>query len=73
MYKPIMASLQRRFVRGHAYYYLVASRRIQGRPRPVILQYLGSADTLWQRLQQTSAPPLRAQVRSWGGVAAHKR
>ena len=65
-----MASLQRRFVRGHAYYYLVESRRIQGRPRPVILQYLGSADTLWQRLQQASAPPLRAQVRSWGGVAA---
>jgi len=65
-----MASLQRRFVRGHAYYYLVESRRINGRPRPVILQYLGSADTLWQRLQQASAPPLRAQVRSWGGVAA---
>ena len=65
-----MARLQRRFVRGHAYYYLVESRRIQGRPRPVILQYLGSADTLWQRLQQASAPPLRAQVRSWGGVAA---
>ena len=34
------------------------------------MQYLGSADTLWQRLQQASAPPLRAQVRSWGGVAA---
>src|SRR6516162_3716312 len=33
MYTPIMASLQRRFVRGHAYYYLVESRRINGRPR----------------------------------------
>ena len=65
-----MASLQRRFVRGHAYYYLVESRRVNGRPRPVILQYLGSANTLWQRLQQASAPPLRARVRHWGGVAA---
>src|SRR5207302_938482 len=34
------------------------------------LQYLGSANTLWQRLQQASAPPLRARVRHWGGVAA---
>ena len=65
-----MASLQRRFVRGHAYYYLVESRRIKGRPRPIILQYLGSADTLWQRLQQASAPPLRARVVQFGGVAA---
>jgi transposase len=65
-----MASLQRRFVRGHAYYYLVESRRVNGRPRPVILQYLGSANTLWQRLQQASAPPLRARVCHWGGVAA---
>jgi transposase len=65
-----MASLQRRYVRGHAYYYLVESRRVNGRPRPVILQYLGSADTLWQRLQQASAEPVRARVRLWGGVAA---
>ena len=65
-----MASLQRRYVRGHAYYYLVESRRVHGRPRPVILQYLGSADTLWQRLQQASAGPVRARVRLWGGVAA---
>ena len=70
VYTNIMASLQRRFVRGHAYYYLVESRRVNGRPRPVILQYLGSANTLWQRLQQASAPPLRARVRHWGGVAA---
>ena len=65
-----MASLQRRFVRGHAYYYLVESRRLKGRPRPIILQYLGSADTLWQRLRQASAPPLRARVVQFGGVAA---
>jgi transposase len=65
-----MASLQRRFVRGHAYYYLVESRRINGRPRPVILQYLGTADSLWQRLQQASTRPLRARVIQFGGAAA---
>jgi len=65
-----MASLQRRFVHGHAYYYLVESRRVKGRPRPIVLQYLGSADTLWQRLQNASAPPLRARVLQFGGVAA---
>jgi transposase len=65
-----MASLQRRFVRGHAYYYLVESRRINGRPRPVVLQYLGTADSLWQRLQQAATRPLHARVIQFGGAAA---
>jgi transposase len=65
-----MASLQRRIVHGHAYYYLVESRRVNGRPRPVVIQYLGSADTLLKRLQQTSSKPLHARVIQFGGVAA---
>jgi hypothetical protein len=65
-----MASLQRRIVHGHAYYYLVESRRVNGRPRPVVIQYLGSADTLLKRLQPTSSKPLHARVIQFGGVAA---
>ena len=65
-----MASLQRKVIHGHPYYYLVESRRINGRPRPVVLAYLGSADTLLKRLQQQHTEPTRARLSQFGGVAA---
>jgi transposase len=65
-----VASLQRKIIHGHPYYYLVESRRVSGRPRPVVVQYLGSADTLLQRLQQPQAEPTRARLSQFGGVAA---
>lgn len=65
-----MASIQRKIIHGHPYYYLVESRRVNGRPRPVVLAYLGSPDTLLQRLQQPKAEPIRARVTEFGGVAA---
>jgi len=65
-----MASLQRKIIHGHPYYYLVQSRRLNGRPRPIVLAYLGSADTLLQRLQASSTSPLRARVTAFGGLAA---
>lgn len=63
-----VASIQRKIIHGHPYYYLVESRRVNGRPRPVVLDYLGSADTLRQRLQ--SAQATRARLSLFGGVAA---
>ena len=66
----IVASLQRKIIHGRPYYYLVESRRVNGRPRPVVVQYLGSADTLLQRLQQPQAEPTRARLSQFGGVAA---
>ena len=65
-----MASLQRKIIHGHPYYYLVESRRVNGRPRPIVLAYLGSADTLLQRLQQLHTEPARARLAHFGGVAA---
>lgn len=65
-----MATIQRKIIHGRPYYYLVESRRIQGRPRPVVLQYLGSAERLLQRLQHPAAEPQRARVTAFGGVAA---
>jgi len=65
-----MASIQRKIIHGRPYYYLVESRRVNGRPRPVVLQYLGSPDTLLQRLQQAQAEPARARLTQFGGVAA---
>jgi transposase len=65
-----VASIQRKIIHGHPYYYLVESRRVNGRPRPVVVKYLGSADTLLQRLQQPRNEPTRARVSPFGGVAA---
>lgn len=65
-----MASLQRKVIHGHPYYYLVESRRVNGRPRPVVLAYLGSANTLLQRLRQQHTEPTRARLSQFGGVAA---
>jgi len=47
-----MATLQKRKTRGHNYWSIVESRRINGKPRPVILEYLGSAATLFKRLKE---------------------
>jgi hypothetical protein len=47
-----MASIQSKNSRGHKYWYIVESRRVNGKPRPVVLEYLGKAETLLKRLQQ---------------------
>ncbi len=45
-----MASLHKKISRGHAYWYLVQSRRVHGKPRPVVLAYLGKPEDLLRRL-----------------------
>jgi transposase len=63
-----MASLQTVRVKGHTYYRIVASRRINGKPTPVQLAWLGKADDILERLNAAD----QARVRSWshGAVAA---
>lgn len=63
-----MASLQRVNVRGYTYWRIVESRRINGKPRPVVLAHLGKADDLLTRLKAADA--LRLRSRSHGAVAA---
>ena len=67
-----MASIQRRLIHGLPYYYLVESRRVNGKPRPVVLKYLGRADALLARLEQEEQRtlPSEAEVIDFGGVAA---
>lgn len=45
-----MASIQFRVSRGRKYWSIVESRRVNGQPRSFILEYLGTAETLLQRL-----------------------
>ncbi len=51
-----MASLQQKTSHGQKYWYIVESRRVNGKPRPVVLEYLGKADTLLERLQKKDTP-----------------
>ena len=51
---------------------IVESRRVQGRPRPVPLLYLGSADELLNRLLQAPQGELRIRSFQHGDVAALK-
>jgi transposase len=45
-----MAFLDSRTSRGKKYWSIVESRRVNGRPRNIILEYLGTADSLLQKL-----------------------
>ena len=69
--KPV-ASLQKHRVAGRTYWRIVESRRIQGKPRPVPLLYLGSADELLNRLLQAPQGKLRIRSFQHGDVAALK-
>ena len=46
-----MASIQSRMCRGHKYWYIVESRRINGKPRPIVIESLGTTANLIARLQ----------------------
>src|SRR5664280_2700507 len=56
---------------NHTYYYLVESARVDGKPRIVSQQYLGSAAEVMAKLSGTSAgEPVRSQHKSFGDLAA---
>ncbi|MDO9527955.1 MAG: IS1634 family transposase [Syntrophales bacterium] len=62
-----MATIQKRKSRGKTYWSIVESRRVNGKPRPIILEYLGTADTLLKRLQE--GVPKKVRSYSHGAVA----
>jgi transposase len=67
-----MATIQARKRGKNTYYYLVESRRVDGKPRPVVLKYLGTAEGMAARLeeQQALCSALRADILEFGAVAA---
>ena len=71
VYTLNMATLQKKTSRGHTYWYLVESRRVNGKPRPVVLAYLGRPDDLLRRLEGAQGR-LRLRSVAHGAVAALK-
>src|SRR5437016_13370655 len=55
----------------HTYYYLVESARIEGKPRIVSQEYLGSAEEVMAKLSGGPAgEPVRSQHKRFGDLAA---
>jgi len=67
-----MASLQKVKVGRQSYYRIVESRRVNGKPRPVPILHLGTADQLLQRLLAHREPQLTVRSYQHGDVAALK-
>lgn len=63
-----MPSLQRFRVRGHSYWRIVESRRVNGKPGIRVVAYLGKADDLLARLRAAESLSIRSL--SHGAVAA---
>lgn len=67
-----MASIHAKNSRGQKYWYIVESRRVNGKPRPVVLAYLGKANDLLKRLNGLTEG-LHLKSYSHGLVAAMLR
>jgi transposase len=67
-----MASLQKVKSGRYTYYRIVESRRVNGKPRPIPLMHLGTADQLLQRLLSSPVSHLRVRSYQHGDVAALK-
>jgi len=64
-----LATIQAKISRGQKYWYIVESRRINGKPRPVVLAYLGKACDLLKRLQGLTGD-LHLKSYSHGAISA---
>ena len=63
-----MASIQPRVSRGIKYWSIVESKRVNGKPRTTILEYLGTADSLLGRLTSDAERTIKSY--SHGDTAA---
>src|ERR1039458_6191316 len=71
VYYPYMASIVGKKRGNQTYYYLVESARVNGKPRIVAQEYLGSAQEVMDRLSGAPAgTPERTQHKGFGGLAA---
>jgi len=64
-----MATIQAKTSRGHKYWYIVESQRVNGKPRPIVLAYLGKPEDLLKRLQGLCGHG-KLKSYSHGGVCA---
>jgi transposase len=64
-----MASLQKKTVKGIDYWSIVESKRVNGKPRPIVVEYIGNTKKLFKRLQSNS--PNIGAVKSYSHGDSH--
>jgi len=66
-----MASLQRKKVNNKWYWYIVECKRVNGKPRPIVLKYIGTNEKLIKMLMKTDTPEnIRVKSFTYGSVYA---
>lgn len=66
-----MASITKRVIRGHTYYYAVVCQRVNGKPRLTWQKYLGTAESIIQSITKPKATkPKRVKLFDYGAVVA---
>ncbi|MDO9592072.1 MAG: IS1634 family transposase [Erysipelotrichaceae bacterium] len=64
-----MASLQKRHNKGHDYWYIVESKRVNGKPRPIVIQYLGTIENILKHFRN-GADDSKSTYKSYAHGAA---
>ncbi|MFH1438708.1 MAG: IS1634 family transposase [Pseudomonadota bacterium] len=65
-----MTTIQKKPSRGHTYWQIVESRRVNGKPRPIVIMHLGTAESLLRRLREGPGKAIKAKVIKFGAIAA---
>ena len=65
-----MATIVKKNIKGHIYYYVVQTGWVDGKSRVVWQKYLGKAEDIVAKLEGAGAEPHMARVFSSGAVAA---
>jgi len=65
-----MASLQKRTIKGIDYWYLVESKRVGGRPRPIVIEYFGNTKKFAERLMSDRPENMILKSHSHGDTYA---
>jgi transposase len=68
LYSLIMASLVKKIIKGNRYYYAVESKRVNGKPRIVKQIYLGTVETILNKIN-SSEKPIEVEAKEFGTVA----
>ena len=65
-----MATLQKKIVKGNTYWYITTSKRINGKPTPIVLKYLGTIENILKQSTLSEDGSLKYKSYSHGGVYA---
>lgn len=72
MYALCMPYILKKRIKGHTYYYLAETQRVQGKPRIIWQKYLGTAEKIQKRFEGMKAEESIAEIETFelGSIAA---